>query len=87
MRREEESGCRRYLGGLEGDASRVKRDALSYKAEGLCVLVGGSFIMALRELRWGRHSELRGRRTYISRTLAGSAVPFVTDKNVRWEGI
>jgi len=76
-----------YSTRLQTDSSRIKSDTFPDKREGLGGWVLSAFVMTtcmnggvlVRSIR-----KRNGRMMYISRNLAGSEVPWVTDKNVRY---
>ena len=61
-----------YSSRLQTDASRIKRDTLSYKGQWLSGFVWGAFVVTGRsKYDVGE----RKRQSYISRIFAGSEVP------------
>ena len=66
---------------LQADASRVEGDTLADKCKLLFILVGSSFIMTRRYVDLTQRKKIKkGGFTYISKNLAGSDVPWVTER-------
>lgn len=73
--------------GLQADASGIEGDALSDKRKRLFVLIGRSFIVTNIDVDIRRGKQGKEEFAYISKNLAGSDVPWVTERKTFWNRI